>query len=519
MIVLFLHIEYFIYVIHPGFRKIYPYLQALSFFEKINKISYNFVQKYKDNNRNPNIQRQFYSFSDFIEYFKEYNFVSVDKQRKEQTELFVKNPEKIYYFFLDELHKIFNDNHVENGCDAVEYDKQKAKKLFKDFAKNDRSDISDLFFGEKRIEKICENCKLKSYVYKYLKAIPLDIEEVEGGCSLEVLIKSIQKRFKKKLFCSMCSNMQNHDIKIKITKKPKILIIIILKLHKNIIINIPNFLYNKSYRLICAEICKEKANFKNNIFCCLCTSCRRNNKKKYKIVYNNDNNDFFDKDILNNYVPYVLFYKRNNEKKEDEDEEETDDDIDNVKNLISSDKSINGKKVINNKMPNNEVNNINNNFINNNNQIINVNSNMNLLNNNFMNNNNIFMNNNNNFMNNMNFMNNNNMNFMNNNNMNNNMNDNMNNNNVNNNLIDNMNTDNDKNNLILYFRFKNGKEIFIDTNENETFSNIVVQIKMKYEWTIEMINDNNLYYNKKKINQNKTPKQLNIPPSPRTSAP
>ena len=55
------------------------------------------------------------------------------------------------------------------------------------------------------------------------------------------------------------------------------------------------------------------------------------------------------------------------------------------------------------------------------------------------------------------------------------------------------------------------EKIFIDTNENKTFTNIIVQIKMKYDWAIEMINDNNLYYNKKKINPTKTRKQLKIP--------
>ena len=528
--------------------EIYPYLEALSFFTSIKEITNNFVQKYKKNNRNPNLPLQFNSFKDFIDYFKEKNFYDVNNQRKEQKELLVKNPIKIYYYFLDELHKIFKDNYEENkieGNNAAEYNIKGAKKIFKDFAQNDKSFISELFFGEKRISKKCQNCNLKTYIYKYLKAIPLNVEAIKGIYNLGDLINSIQRQHANRVFCSMCSNIQDSEVKIKITKKPQILIILILKLHKKIIINIPNFLYDKSYKLVCAEIYTDRGKLNNNIFCCLCSSCCKNNINKYKTVYDkNDKYNLYDDNILNKSLPYVLFYQRIKEIKEEEDENEEDsiDDINTTKKIISNDKSIiydDNKLVNNNNIPNSKNNNINNNFINNN-EIINFNSNMNLLNNNqfFMNNNFNFMNNNNmNFMNNnnnVNFMNNNNnMNFMNNNNninfMNNNINNNINNNminNMNNNINNNMNynmnnninddlilnTENDQNKFILYFRFKkNGKEIFIDTNENDTFSNIVVQIKMKYNWAIEMIDDNNLYYNKKNINPKKTPKELKIP--------
>ena len=509
--------------------EIYPYLEAFSFFTSIQEITNNFVQKYKKNNRNPNLPLQFNSFKAFIDYFKEKNFYDINNQRKEQNELLVKNPIKIYYYFFNELHKIFKDNYEENkneGNNAAEYNIKGAKKIFKDFAQNDKSFISELFFGEKRISKKCQNCNLKTYIYKYLKAIPLNVEAIKGICNLGDLINSIQRQHDNRVFCSMCSNIQDSEVKIKITKKPQILIILILKLHKKIIINIPNFLYDKSYKLVCAEIYTDRGKLNNNIFCCLCSSCCKNNINKYKTVYDkNDKYNLYDDNILNKSLPYVLFYQRIKEIKEEEDENEEDsiDDINTTKKIISNDKSNiydDNKLVNNNNIPNSKNNNINNNFINNN-EIINFNSNMNLLNNNqfFMNNN--FMNNNNN----MNFMNNNNnINFMNNNinnninnnminnmnnNINNNMNDNMNN-NINNDLI--LNTENDQNKFILYFRFKkNGKEIFIDTNENDTFSNIVVQIKMKYNWAIEMIDDNNLYYNKKNINPKKTPKELKIP--------
>ena len=282
-------------------------------------------------------------------------------------------------------------------------------------------------------------------------------------------------------------------------------VFLILKIHNKIIINIPNYLFNNSYELICAEIYPNRGKLNNNFFSYLCTSCSKNKKNKYEILYNK-----IDEDKLNNSLPYVLFYKRINEMAESE--EESLEDINTAKKLISNDKSLhNDNKLEKNYISsNNEVNNINNNLIDNNKENYTFDSNSNI---NIMDNNMICMNNNINFMdnNNINSMNNNNMNSINNNNMifkNNNMNDNFN----NNNIIDNVNNQNDKNNFLLYFRFKkNGKEIFIDTNENETFSNIVVQIKMKYDWTIQMINDNNLYYNNKKINPKKSPKQLKIP--------
>ena len=528
---------------------IYPYLEALSYFNSIKEISNNFVQKYKNNNHNPNLPFEFNSFKDFIDYFKNLNFYNINNQIENQKkELLVKNPIKIYYDFLDELHKLFKNNIIEKNYNANEYDCQKAKQIFKDFAKNDKSYISDLFFGEKRIEKKCKNCNLTNYIYNYLKIIPLNVGTIKGKCNLENLINSIQKCQDNKLFCDMCSSVQNCEIKIKITKKPKILIILIFNLNHRIIIKIPKYLFKKSYKLNCAEFNNDRGKLDNSIFSCLCKSCSKNKKNDYKIAYYENskynNNDLSESNMLNDNSPYVLFYKRINDKEDDVEDSLCDN---NSKKIISSERFLDDNKLENNNnMPNNEVININNNFINNNinenfnfNNNMNNNNNMNVMNNNnmnIMNNNNMnFMNNNNmNFMNNnnMNFINNNNINFINNNNMNvmnnnnmnfinnnmnvmnnntnNNINNNMNN-NINNNLIDN-NSENDKNDFILYFRFKkNGKEIFIETNENETFSKIVVKIKINYEWAIEMIDDNNLYYNKEKINPKKTPKQLNIP--------
>ena len=56
------------------------------------------------------------------------------------------------------------------------------------------------------------------------------------------------------------------------------------------------------------------------------------------------------------------------------------------------------------------------------------------------------------------------------------------------NNINNLNNNSGKNDITLYFRLEiNGKEIFIDTDDNGTFSNIAEQIKIKYVWAILMI--------------------------------
>ena len=81
----------------------------------------------------------------------------------------------------------------------------------------------------------------------------------------------------------------------------------------------------------------------------------------------------------------------------------------------------------------------------------------------------------------------------------------------NNNFINNMGNSNDKKEITLYFTLKsNGKEIYIDTDDCKTFSEIVVQIKMKYEWTVHVFDENKLFFKDKNIDCHKTPRQLGI---------
>ena len=79
------------------------------------------------------------------------------------------------------------------------------------------------------------------------------------------------------------------------------------------------------------------------------------------------------------------------------------------------------------------------------------------------------------------------------------------------NYNNNMHNSKDKKEITLYFRMKNnGKEIFIDTDDCQTFSDIVVQIIEKYKWAVHIIDENKLFFNNKNIDCRKTPKQLGI---------
>jgi hypothetical protein len=75
-------------------------------------------------------------------------------QIKQEKNYIQENPQKIFYFFLDELHNIYKHNKEDNkSIKAIEYDKDKAIQYFIDFAKKDSSIISDNFFGTKLINK------------------------------------------------------------------------------------------------------------------------------------------------------------------------------------------------------------------------------------------------------------------------------------------------------------------------------------------------------------------------------
>ena len=305
-------------------KNIKPYLEALSIFTKIKKVSENFSKIY-ERNKNKNLSHSFDSLEDFIKYFKQNILIQKgdDPQRIKEKNYIQKSPEKIFYFFLDELHKLFKINIGEeeeesknDKIKSIEYDRDKAHQSFNKFYKKDRSVISDLFFGKKLIIKTCKNCNMTEYNYKYLKAIPLNLiniisEEIE----LEQFFVSLEKFFEKEDLCQICSNKQKFNVQIKIDKKPDILIFVITNSQKVKKIKFQDYIYQDSYKLISIIIYSQSSILGD---------------KKYKILYDDSTG------ILSNYnkknaikkgnipegIPYVLFYKRI---KEDSDEEDYDD--------------------------------------------------------------------------------------------------------------------------------------------------------------------------------------------------
>jgi ubiquitin C-terminal hydrolase len=304
-------------------KNIKPYLEALSIFTKIKRISENFSNIYERNNKR-NLSYNFDSLEDFIKYFKQNILIQKgdDLQRIKEKNYLQKSPEKIFYFFLDELHKLFKMNIDEeeekenNKIKPIEYDREKARQSFNKFYKKDRSVISDLFFGRKLIIKTCKNCNMTEYNYKYLRAIPLNlINIVSEEIELEQIFRGLEKSFEKEDLCQICSNKQKFKAQIKIDKKPEILIFVITNSQKVKKVKFQDCIYENSYKLISVVIDSQSSILGD---------------KKYKILYDYSTgilSDYKKKNIIEKGnipegIPYVLFYKRI---KEDSDEEDYDD--------------------------------------------------------------------------------------------------------------------------------------------------------------------------------------------------
>ena len=393
---------------------------------------------------------------------------------------------------MDELHSKFKNNeNDENDVLSAQINRENALNLFNNFKNKDKSFISENFFGIKSIEKSCLECKMTHYLFKYLKSIPIKISgknEIEE-LDIDYHLKKMQSKFGKEEFCQICSKKTKQEIKVGIEKSPKTMIIVFLsqefdsfKFKKNIMKN--------TYELIAAEIMKTKKLEEYFYFFSFCGS-----KKKYEFVNHKDIKKLFDNDVDR---PYVLFYKKNENEKIERKVE--------VEDLRSKDVLINKKYNLENNNNNNNnnyiinhVNNHNNNLNYEDNNNINNNHTNNHINNHINNNyeNNINNNYNNHFSNNKELI----------------SNEESSDNNIHVNNINNINNINDNNKIILYFQFKfKGKGLYIDTNNNIPFFKIVNQLEKKYKDEFDLkIDLNKLYFNNKKIDPKKTPKEYNIP--------
>ena len=453
---------------NDGVEDITPYIEALSFFENINEITNNDFPKIDILGNNP-MRKFIKDFRNYVEINKNDN--AIERGEKEYIQ---KSPQKIFYFFLDELHKLFKDNKDDNKIiKAPEYDRKKAIQYFREFRDKDKSIISDLFFGTKLIIKNCRYCNMTQYDCRYLKVIPLDIINLRGKLQLELeehLYKTIISTNQRDLFCQMCSNTKEFNVKIGPIFKPKYLIIIISHYQPGTEVKIPYHIFNGSYYLVSAEVgCDNKGTtglFGNPL--------KSKNKKNYKFFYNNkefielnsgNRQNAFDRSHLPKGNPYVLFYKKSPNYQEGADSEDnfeiTQMDINPTQNDKTAD-IINYEKNNNNSQF--EINKLNNR-----NQIASktTNPSNSLINNNFSS--------------------------------------------VGNQPDPDSNeklTDSIKK-ITLIFKL-NDKEFEIETDDCQPFKNIIAKLIDQYKLNKNDIFENDIYYCNKKIKFNETPRDLGI---------
>ena len=280
-----------------------PYIDAFSFF-----INYE-PMKVK-------LKNIFSSFQDGTDMINDYllNYIQtmknnclINKTRdteeiKKQKLIFQKKPQKAFDFLLDELHKLDLGKEVLiNKSKSAETNKENALKYFQNFMAQDKSCISVNFYGIKLFEKKCQVCKMTNHVCKYLKTIPIKINEIneENEIDFEKCIKRIQAKFSSNGFCPFCSKKQNLEIKIRIKTFPKILIFVLYGNDKFVQFKIKNSIRHGEYELIAAEI-----KYKKNLFDLFDLFCvKRNN---FKFICNEPIGD----DVFKDNIPIVLFYKK-----------------------------------------------------------------------------------------------------------------------------------------------------------------------------------------------------------------
>ena len=280
-----------------------PYMDAFSFFLIYEPLSAKYINNFISTQDGTSIVNNF--LPNCIQEIKthcEINEYSDTDEIKKQKLIFHKNPHKAFDYLLSQLHQIYLGKETTfYKIKSAEINKDNALKLFKKFMAQDKSYISENFYGIKLIEKYCKECNMTYYLNKYLKTIPIKISDIneENELDFEKCIKRIQAKFIMEGFCPTCSKTQKLEVKIKIIKYPKILIFVLYGNEKYVQFKIKNSIKHGEYELIGAEI-KSKKNILDlfNLF------CFKNND--YKFIYNEPINE----DIFKGNIPVVLFYKK-----------------------------------------------------------------------------------------------------------------------------------------------------------------------------------------------------------------
>ena len=277
-----------------------PYLESFSFFKDNAQLKQKFLNL-NSSVQNDKLTEDFYSnyIQEFIHNIK-LNIIESSEKDK-QINIFQTKPKIIFDCLLNELHKIFGGKEIDaTKIKSKELNKENANNIFKKFKENDKSYISDNFFGVKLIEKKCNECNMTQYTYKYLKTIPIKVSDIKDDTILDIekYLKKIQRKFPSEDFCTMCSSKRKLNVRIKIVNFPKILILVFYGKAK---FKIKNTIKHGEYELIAAEI-KNKNNFIDII------NYFGLNYKNYQYVNKETNKEI--EDSLEEEIPVVLFYKR-----------------------------------------------------------------------------------------------------------------------------------------------------------------------------------------------------------------
>ena len=277
-----------------------PYIESFSFFKDNTHLKLKFLNLNSEV-QNDKLTEHFYSnyIQELIDNIK--LNIQESSEKEKQINIFQTNPKTIFDCFLKELHKIFGGKEIyPTKIKSKELNKENANNIFKKFKDNDKSYISDNFYGVKLIEKKCKECKMTQYIYKYLKTIPIKISDIKDDKILDIekYLKKIQRKFIKEDICPKCSNKKKLSIKIKILNFPKILILVF---YGNTKFKIKNTIKHGEYELIAAEI-KNK-----NIFIDIINYFGLK-YKNYKYINKETNKEI--EDSLDDEIPVVLFYKR-----------------------------------------------------------------------------------------------------------------------------------------------------------------------------------------------------------------
>ena len=403
-----------------------PYIEALSFIGNNESIL-------KEINSKPELKNKFPDEEDFCEYIKEkinkyiYNYNLNSEIQRIRSENMKEKPHIIFNTIFSELHNLFGGKKKENNeLKSPEMNDNNALDEFRRFEEEDKTIISELFYGEKRIESCCVACKLRYYSYIYQRTINLNMDNYKSDFDLEDEIQNLIIKENNKEFCSICATQKKFNIRKTIVKMPKIIVIVIKRnnLDKKRI-NYDITLLDGTYKLVGIESTMTP---KSNIFGLL-FRCFKQSPKKYQYI---DENEIEIKmDQLKKEYPYVLYYRRIKKKKKKKTGKKI---VKKENNIISND------ELINEKIDNNII-------IQRNNKIKNINSINNQKNN-----------------------------------------------------INDTNKIKKGNRITLYFNFPNGKNLYIDTNDNKKFKEILQDFEKKYNIKIS-----NIKYNDIKININKTP--------------